>query len=437
MSTFGFCESQFSSRKPYKTTDVTRLAIRKNWEEIGTRADSTSGFRAFLSPQGAMLVCHVGSTELFRFIGGTQGSWWIRLVGVDAALLEQYFMDPDPTHCSVGRRGESGYSQMAGNEYFLSSFFAGKERYPSSSSWGAHQNKLTVKNRHLRDSLLQFCEGTHAFLVNGVTLSSVTSICSELLPFNKEEAAEAVVRKHSCDPSSPYFKCTVDMVLQKWDAARLRGIQFHENIEHILDALATGIYYPLDGFREPDAPAIRQHTMVKEFLEKHKGRAEEHLIGVILCDLLHTDHKFDHLYRLEWAIFSEELGFCGRIDAVFYTPKHLRIECPRWLPWATQHVTVVDWKHIGSPSSWESSKKRRYLQLLLYKLILEISYNMVVDCMISAGAGDDGDTRFEFVGSESDDSVVFEEVVALLRDQVHPRYHIWWLLRDQVHPRLV
>lgn len=278
-------------------------------------------------------------------------------------------------------------------------------------------NRLAYENRHLRDSLLQFNQETHQYAVRNVTLSSVTSVCNELIPFDEEKVAESVVAKHAQNSASPYFGLGVKDVLAKWAAARVRGIEFHKNIEGLLDRLATGNSPVLGG--ERDEAAIRGDITFdrefEKFLAKHKGRAEEYLIEDVLRDRLCNDRKFDRLYRVEWPIFSLELEWAGRVDAVFETPEDLRAKCPPWRGWVSRHVTIIDWKHIGLATSWEFSEKKRYLQLLMYKLILEISYNVAVDCMISAGASDTGDIRFEVV---EQDSAVVHELMELLRPHV-------------------
>lgn len=258
-------------------------------------------------------------------------------------------------------------------------------------------NPLTLKNFHPRDIHLNFTEVGHRYslvlpgpvtgkattyqsvktddneAVSQTTLSeaklyaflSVTTFIHTLFP---QFDAEAVITKMMAadkweDPvANAYYGMTREEIMAQWteigEIASIAGTAMHANLE---------MYYS-------GRPYV---TDTKEF-RLFQGYEAKYVTGKWLP------------YRTEWTVYSEPLQLCGSIDMLYEYVNEVDHGD------AKKHLVLCDWKRSknlvffnsyqsGSIPCTESMGDTNFIhyciQLSLYKYILEMHYNVIIDEM--------------------------------------------------------
>ena len=167
---------------------------------------------------------------------------------------------------------------------------------------------LALKNKHERDSLIEFQDEGHIYTiwdanrsVGDTGFTSVTTFVHSL--FEEFDADKIITGMMSSSrwPQNKYFGMTREEIKKAWDdkrdTAAAAGTKLHYDIECFYNNLVV------------DNSSIEY----KYFMDFYKN--------------------FSCLvpYRTEWIIFHEELRFAGSIDMVFSEVKMV-------------HVDIYDWK---------------------------------------------------------------------------------------------
>ena len=223
---------------------------------------------------------------------------------------------------------------------------------------------LQLTNPHPRDSDIAFAEKQHMYTYQGVPVSySVTQIVSFFCEDFDQERAVRLMKgsrnwprpEYSNRDGSPW---TDEQVKQFWggmsEFARNRGTWMHYNIERYFNGLIPAI----------DTPEMDQ------FFKFHQ-------------EVMQTANIKP--YRTEWRICDPVLSLAGSVDFVGVLPDGTYV--------------IVDWKrskNLGRKGSNNFGKKMKaplntlqdselskyYLQLNVYRFILQTLYGMTVSRMV-------------------------------------------------------
>ena len=214
---------------------------------------------------------------------------------------------------------------------------------------------LEKKNKHIRDSHIQFDEKPHIYYIDDKKVeTSVTSFIHNFFPeFNGNKIAELCVKKGRNNEKSEYFGMTKTMVLNKWEKNRVLaaelGTALHKSIE---------LFYN-DEICDDDIVNSQEYSFFKDFVKDN--------------DMIP--------YRTEWEVYHEEANLAGSIDMVFKNDDG--------------SYSIYDWKRskkIEKSSKYEFGKEpldhlphcnfwHYSLQLNTYKYILETKYNLNIKDM--------------------------------------------------------
>lgn len=249
--------------------------------------------------------------------------------------------------------------------------------------------RLARENSHPRDSSIAFDEGPHLYYINGeCNFRSVTTfIHDHFNEFDKDLTATRMIRRKdfwNCDRYSKYYPMSVDTesgqpvpertfvdrIIASWDQNASEqsslGTKMHRNIE---------LFY--NG--EPHDTASTEFGYFLSFHESVSSLGWE-------------------MFRTEMTIWEETSRLCGSVDAIYVnTRKVPKVTLQEWSRGGpVLHVQLIDWKRskeitmngfnkFGKPpcaQQLEDCNFNHYkLQLNLYKYILELRYNMIVDSM--------------------------------------------------------
>jgi len=195
--------------------------------------------------------------------------------------------------------------------------------------------------QHVRNQRLQFDAETHTYTLDGrQKLTSVTTVIETYFPkFDPDVAIQKMKRKGT----HPLARKTPEEIKRVWqekkEKSQAAGTRMHEAIEAHLKG-----------------ETVADHQDVLRFVDAIRPTT--------LGELVTT----------EWAIFDEEWGIAGTLDALFQTG---------------EHFMLADWKRskIKNANRWETALRpiahlqacnfEKYsLQLSLYRLILERRYDI-------------------------------------------------------------
>lgn len=202
---------------------------------------------------------------------------------------------------------------------------------------------------HPRDTRIHFDPEPHVYTVDGDVFTSVTSVIDQFFPSFDAEAMAA-----RCAGKGKYIGMTASDVEDAWrkngEAASEAGTALHLAIEHFL----------LE--RKPsDLPEFPM------WLDWYQA----------------SEKKLGHVVRLEWAIFDEEFGVAGMLDALFQSPKGLYflLDWKRKKAIKKQAFTPTDRAHEPIRHLPNCDYARASLQLNVYRKILKKHYGIEVAFM--------------------------------------------------------
>jgi hypothetical protein len=228
---------------------------------------------------------------------------------------------------------------------------------------------LELKNQHPRDKRIKFVEKNHVYYIDNVAqyhVSSTKFIKCFFNPFDAEKQAEKTINSAShfkkiCQQSYEYNNCSKkEDIINIWNKRRDLGTLHHACIESFIN-------------REPyDIHPENKWCFEQQFMS------------------LYTNKSFFKWrdYRTEWCIFDERTKIPGSIDYFGMTENNRGV--------------IIDWKLCKSirNCSFERLKGQKplmgkgccssledcnailyFLQICLYKYIIERNYGIKVDHM--------------------------------------------------------
>ena len=249
---------------------------------------------------------------------------------------------------------------------------------------------LALKNKHERDSLIEFQDEGHIYTiwdanrsVGDTGFTSVTTFVHSL--FEEFDADKIITGMMSSSrwPQNKYFGMTREEIKKAWDdkrdTAAAAGTKLHYDIECFYNNLVV------------DNSSIEY----KYFMDFYKN--------------------FSCLvpYRTEWIIFHEELRFAGSIDMVFrnedgsvdiYDWKRVKdiVKISKWNKWSKSDVVG----YLPDTNYWHYA-----LQLNIYKAILIKKYGMNVKglYLVSLHPENKSYIRIPVTDLQNDVELLFEE----------------------------
>lgn len=245
---------------------------------------------------------------------------------------------------------------------------------------------LSTRHCHRRDFAISFTDVDHAYTllsktgddsltmrrlqteetINTGLLVSVTGLIDRLFPaFDADCAVDKMLKGRNWHPGNRWWGLDREGIKRAWDAnkeqAAADGTKMHRNLELFYNDLT----------HEEDS---REFALFKEY-------EREHVEGKLLP------------YRSEWVIYDRELFLTGSVD-MLYEYEGERGTHPS--PLAPKHLVLADWKRSkelkrGNPyergcttatAALPDCNLEHYrIQLSLYKYMLELNYNVVIDAM--------------------------------------------------------
>lgn len=194
---------------------------------------------------------------------------------------------------------------------------------------------------HPRNQRIHLDEASHIYTLDGhTTLTSVTTVIEGFFPsFNPDEAIAKLKRKGT----HPLANYEPEEIKKIWD----------------------------DRGRESQEAGTHLHLMIEQHLKGQRVTQEPQVIGFV--EELKRK-KLGRMIASEWAIFDEEWGIAGTLDALF---------CQRDTYW------LVDWKRsvIKRENRFENGHgpirhlqacnfEKYSLQMSLYAMILKRRYGL-------------------------------------------------------------
>ena len=230
-----------------------------------------------------------------------------------------------------------------------------------------YNNDENVRNRHPRDSRIQFLPFEHIYILDGKeSLMSVSNLVSLFFPeFKSYYWSERKAREYGISQAE---------LLEEWDA---KGAQSRE-VGTFMHQQIRNYYHGL--------PFVNKYRFTYKGKYKHIDTevSLESEFEQFICFL--NDHKFKP-FRTEWTIFDEDLKIAGTIDVI-----HKK----------NGTFDLYDWKRshrlLDEPGDIRKTNPFQYgihgleripdtvywhycLQLNIYRYILERNYDMTVDKM--------------------------------------------------------
>lgn len=217
---------------------------------------------------------------------------------------------------------------------------------------------LQVKNRHYRDSNIEFDEPTHVYTIEGNSnYKSVTTWIHDFFPhFDADKIITKMRSSKRWGSDNQYYGMTDKEIKDMWskngkEAAEL-GTAMHLNIEYYYNNIPF-----TNGFT-----SSKEYQLFSEYLKDH--------------------HNYK-AYRTEWTVYSKKYRLAGSIDMTYIDPKD------------SSKVVLADWKRckeIKYSNQWEKGygplkdvDNCNYwhycLQLNVYRMILEKYYDKQVSDM--------------------------------------------------------
>ena len=214
---------------------------------------------------------------------------------------------------------------------------------------------LAVKNAHPRDAAIRFEADGHRYFIAHDPASTYTSVTTWNHSHFASFDADAIARKVTQNPRSPYWNRSVDDVKAEWEANRDQAAQAGTALHAAIEDFYNGL--PVD----PVVEASIEYHYFQNFVQSWP-----------------TEQAVP--YRTEWMIYDDELKLAGSIDMVFQQPdgalwiydwkrcKELR-KTPTFGQWATTDCIG----HLPDTNFWHYA-----LQLNTYKALLEKNYGAKV-----------------------------------------------------------
>jgi ATP-dependent exoDNAse (exonuclease V) beta subunit len=221
--------------------------------------------------------------------------------------------------------------------------------------------ELSHRNRHPRDSSIEFDEPTHVYTVNGTSKGYIS--CTKFLhDFFPHFDADAIIKKMMNSPKWPqskYYGQTAEQIKKGWN----------------------------DNGAEASGAGTALHLAIEQFLHGHPEMIE--------ADVKETPEwkYFEHFwadvkedlvpYRSEWEVWSEEYKLAGSIDMIFYRK-------------SDDSYVIYDWKRSKEIKTENSFGETGYgplahipnlnywaytIQLNVYRWFLETYYGLRISDM--------------------------------------------------------
>lgn len=217
------------------------------------------------------------------------------------------------------------------------------------------QKYLYYKNLHPRDANIQFKEENHEYTVNGEKgyTSVTTFVHKHFSHFDNEGIIKNILssKKINTDPTYKYYQMTREQILAEWETNR-----------NLAAEAGTNLHYDIECYFNND-PQPNDSIEYKYFIEFVKD--------------------FPELtpYRTEWTVYYEEYRISGSIDMVFENPDGTvqiydwkRTKGLEYEAYGNKRAITPCISHIPDTNFWHYS-----IQLNMYKRILEVKYNKVVN----------------------------------------------------------
>lgn len=204
--------------------------------------------------------------------------------------------------------------------------------------------RFNIRNVHYRDKNIEFNHSDHTYMVNGITLDSVTTFINNVFPkFNSEYHA-----KRKAEQLGISTKEVLDMWEKKGTESRELGTEMHDKIEN---------YYLGNDSKETDA-----YAMFKIFANKVELKP----------------------YRTEWSVYDWECKIAGTIDFVDYQNGEYIIYDWKRSNKIIENGIAIKTNKYGEKGNYplehlDNSPYYHYaLQLSFYKYILEKNYGLKI-----------------------------------------------------------
>ena len=221
------------------------------------------------------------------------------------------------------------------------------------------------RNRHLRDSRIQFFPYEHIYLLDGKSsLMPVSNLVALFFPEFKSYYWSEIKAKE--------YGITQAEVLEKWDA---KGAQSRE-VGTFLHQQIQNYYHGL--------PFIKQYRFTYEGKYTHidtqislESEFEQFMTFL-------NEHEFEP-FRTEWTIFDEDLNIAGTIDMI-----HKKKESFDLYDWKRSHRLLDESGNIKKTNNFQYGMHglehipdtvywRYCIQQNIYRYILEKNYNITID----------------------------------------------------------
>jgi len=239
-------------------------------------------------------------------------------------------------------------------------------------------NVLSSRNKHERDSNIQFSEEDHKYTILSDPGSKYTSVTtwnhSHFPHFNADTVIKKMMNGKNWNPENKYWGMTCHQIKEQWssngNAVTGAGTELHFEIECFMNNKA------LSG-----ASISYTHKDLYDYYMANFG--EEHNIKSIEWQyFINFIRDNPHLkpYRTEWTVYNEDVKIAGSIDMIYENEDGT--------------LSIYDWKraknitrinnfnefattklicHMPHSNFWHYA-----LQLNTYKTILEQKYGKVI-----------------------------------------------------------
>jgi len=233
---------------------------------------------------------------------------------------------------------------------------------------------LSKRNKHPRDSNIQFFEEGHKYVINTDINNNYTSVTtwnhSHFPHFNADEVINNMMKGKNWKEGNKYWGMTSEQIKAQWSAygssVSGAGTDMHFDIECFMNDKRMQCQYTHKELYE-----IYNSDIIKKGMHEVKSLEWKYFIDYV------KDTPELKPYRTEWTIFHEELKLAGSIDMIYENPDGT--------------LSIYDWKrskditrvnnfnkyalteaicHMPDSNFWHYA-----LQLNTYKAILEEKYD--------------------------------------------------------------
>tara|TARA_Y100000389_G_scaffold4460_1_gene4226 strand:+ start:93 stop:938 length:846 start_codon:yes stop_codon:yes gene_type:complete len=235
-------------------------------------------------------------------------------------------------------------------------------------------NYLSKINKHILDVYISFEEENHIYTVNNNNKDyiSVTTFIHSLFPgFNENKIVNNILKsKKYNNPDYKYYNKTKDEILNMWEENRACAANLGTQMHYFIECYYDCLYNPNLNFEELFTNNQKIFTLKNNIEYKY-------FINFV-------NDNFNLIpYRTEWCIYDTQLKLAGSIDMVF-TDENNKFYIYDWKRSKeikktnnnneTSTLPILD--YIPNSNYWHYT-----LQLNIYKRILEINYNIIIDSL--------------------------------------------------------